>query len=118
MFAGSSEAGGEHRSGCSEWMVLVMGRKKKSTRRSKTRSAPYRLVWRQGRRTPIVVKKGQRVRAAKKGEGKIVRSRSANASELRTIRKGGWVRVAKDGSKPGQARYMKKNKSRVRPKFN
>lgn len=60
----------------------------------------------------------------KPSEGKIVKSRKANASEEKTIRKGGWVRVDKKGRKPGgkggygtgskirpQFKYKKKKKS-------
>ena len=78
--------------------------------------AKHRLTWRAGRRTPIVTPVGKRTRPAKKGEGKVVKSRRATAAEERQIAKGTWVRVAKNGSKPGSKAYAKTG-SRVRPKL-
>ena len=71
--------------------------------------AKHRLVWRKGRATPIVVALGSRVRPAKKGEGRVVASRMARASEERTIRSGRWVLTRPPG-KPNM-------KSGVRPKL-
>ncbi len=71
--------------------------------------AKHNLVWRKGRATAIVVKKGSRVRPPKKGEGKVIARRSARASEEKQIAKGEWVRTRR----PGHAG----EKSKVRPKL-
>lgn len=69
----------------------------------------HNLVWRAGRATATVVRKGSRIRPARKGEGKIVARRPARASEERQIAKGQWVRTRR----PGHAG----EKSKVRPKL-
>lgn len=76
--------------------------------------AEHRLTWREGRRTPIVTSVGKSTRPEKKGEGKVLKSRSATASEEKQISKGTWLRVAKDGSKPGSKAYANTS-SKVRP---
>lgn len=69
----------------------------------------HRLVWRQNRATPIVVKQGQRVRPPKKGEGRVVAGRPARAGEEKQIAAGRWVLTRR----PGHAG----EKSKVRPKL-
>ena len=77
--------------------------------------AGHRLVWLSNRNTPKVVSKGKRYKP-KPSEGKIVKSRAANASEERTIAKGGWVRVDKKGRKPGSKKGYGTG-SKIRPQF-
>lgn len=69
------------------------------------------LIFYENRRTPEVVAKGAKGKKGGAGTaaGKVVKRRPATKDEERTIANGGWVRVAKDGSKPGDAGY-KKNK--------
>jgi len=74
----------------------------------------YRLIWYANRNTPRVVKAGSKAKK-KPSEGKVVKSRAANADEVKTIRKGKWVRVDKNGKKAGQKGYG--TGSGVRPQF-
>ena len=74
----------------------------------------HRLVWLSNRNTPKVVAVGKRYKP-KPSEGKIVKSRRATASEEKTIRKGGWVRVDKKGRKPSSKSYG--TGSKIRPQF-
>ena len=74
----------------------------------------YRLIWYSGRNTPRVVKAGSSAKK-KPSEGKVVKSRAANADEVKTIRKGKWVRVDRNGKKAGQKGYG--TGSKVRPQF-
>ncbi len=74
----------------------------------------HRLVWMSRRNTPKVVAVGKRY-TPKKSEGKIVKSRRANAAEEKTIRKGGWVRVDRKGRKPSSKSYG--TGSKIRPQF-
>jgi len=76
--------------------------------------ASHRLVWYQNRNSPVVVTRGQRVQA-KPSWGKQVKSRPANAGEERTIASGGWVRVDRNGRRPGQSGYG--TGSKIRPQF-
>lgn len=62
------------------------------------------LVFFSNRSTPQVVSKGAKAKP-KKGYGKVTRRRAANASEERTIARGGWVRVDAKGNKPSSSRY-------------
>ncbi len=75
----------------------------------------HRLVWLSNRNTPKVVSVGKRYKP-KPSEGKIVKSRRATASEEKTIRKGGWVRVDKKGRKPGGKKGYGTG-SKIRPQF-
>jgi hypothetical protein len=77
--------------------------------------AKHRLIWLENRNTPKVVTAGTKY-TPKPSEGKVVKSRAANASEEKTIASGGWVRVDKTGKKPGQKGYG--TGSKVRPQFN
>lgn len=79
--------------------------------------AAHDLIFLENRRTPKVVSRGAKYKP-KPSEGKIVKRRKANAEEEKTIAKGDWVRVAKDGSRPGDAGYKSKNKSKIRPHLN
>lgn len=81
----------------------------------KRKRSGYTLVWRAGRNTPIVKRAGTRTRPARKGEGKVVKSRPATASEARQARAGKWVRVDRKGRRPGSKSYG--TGSRVRPQF-
>jgi hypothetical protein len=74
------------------------------------------LIFLEGRRTPKVVSRGARY-TPKRSEGRIVKRRKANADEERAIARGDWVRVNRDGKKPGQPGYMER-RSRVRPQHN
>ena len=74
----------------------------------------HRLIWYEGRNTPRVVAVGNTAKK-KPSEGKVVKSRMANASEEKTIAQGRWVRVDKNGKKAGQAGYG--TGSKVRPQF-
>jgi len=76
--------------------------------------AKHRLIWLSGRNTPKVVTAGTKY-TPKPSEGKVVKSRAANADEERTIAKGKWVRVDKNGKKAGQSGYG--TGSKVRPQF-
>jgi len=76
--------------------------------------AKHRLVWLSGRNTPKVVTAGKKY-TPKPSEGKVVKSRAANADEERTIANGGWVRVDKNGKKPSQSGYG--TGSKIRPQF-
>ena len=78
--------------------------------------AKHRLVWLSNRNTPKVVPAGSGPYKPKPSEGKVVKSRAANASEEKTISKGGWVRVDRTGKKPGSKGYG--TGSKVRPQFN
>lgn len=77
--------------------------------------AKHRLIWTQNRNTPKVVAAGSGPYKPKPSEGKVVKSRMANASEEKTIARGGWVRVNKAGKKPGQAGYS--GGSKIRPQL-
>jgi len=77
-------------------------------------SGGHRLIWLSGRNTPKVVAAGKKY-TPKPSEGKVVKSRKANAEEEATIRKGKWVRVDKNGKKAGQKGYG--TGSKVRPQF-
>lgn len=81
-----------------------------------TQFTEHDLLWVSGRRTPKVVPRGKRYTPTE-AEGRIVKRRKANADEERTIARGDWVRVAKDGKKPSDPGYKKKNPSRIRPKL-
>lgn len=73
------------------------------------------LVWLSNRNTPKVVSRGSKYKP-KPSEGRIVRRRKANASEEKTISKGGWVRVDRKGRKPGSKKGYGTG-SKVRPQF-
>lgn len=73
------------------------------------------LIWLSNRNTPKVVSRGAKYKP-KPSEGRIVRRRKANASEERTISKGGWVRVDRKGRKPGSKKGYGTG-SKVRPQF-
>ena len=77
--------------------------------------AKHRLVWYQNRNTPRVVTVGKSAKK-KPSEGKVVKSRPATAAEEKQIAKGTWVRVDRNGKKPGQKGYG--TGSKVRPQFN
>jgi hypothetical protein len=74
----------------------------------------HRLIWFSRRNTPKVMAVGKRY-TPKPSEGKVVKSRRANASEEATIRKGKWVRVDKNGKKPSAKSYG--TGSKIRPQF-
>lgn len=74
----------------------------------------HRLIWLQNRNTPKVMAVGKRYKP-KPSEGKIVKSRRANAAEERTIAKGRWVRVDKKGRKASSKSYG--TGSKIRPQF-
>ena len=74
----------------------------------------YRLIWYSGRNTPRVVRKGNTAKK-KKGEGQVVKTRDANAEEVKKIRKGEWLQVDRNGKKHGQRGYG--TGSKVRPQF-
>lgn len=76
--------------------------------------AKHRLTWYSNRNTPVVTKVGNRVKP-KPSWGKRVKSRPANASEERTIAKGKWVRVDRNGKRAGQKGYG--TGSKIRPQF-
>ena len=73
------------------------------------------LVWLSNRNTPKVVSKGARYKP-KPSEGRIVRRRAANASEEKTIARGGWVRVDRKNRRPGSKKGYGTG-SKVRPQF-
>ena len=76
----------------------------------------HRLIWTSNRNTPKVVKAGTGKRyKPKPSEGRIVKSRPANKAEERTIAKGGWVSVDKNGKRSGQKGYG--TGSKIRPQF-
>ena len=77
------------------------------------------LIWYEGRRTPEVVAKGAKGKKGGAGTaaGKVVKRRAATAQEEKDIAAGRWVRVNRDGKKPGQGGYMER-KSKVRPQNN
>ena len=77
--------------------------------------AKHRLVWYANRNTPRVVTVGKTAKK-KPSEGKVVKSRAATAAEEKQIAKGTWVRVDRNGKKPGQKGYG--TGSKVRPQFN
>ena len=77
--------------------------------------AKHRLIWTANRNTPKVVSMGNGKYKPKPSEGRVVKSRAANADEEKTIRKGKWVRVDKNGKKAGQKGYG--TGSKVRPQF-
>ena len=77
--------------------------------------AKHRLIWLENRNTPKVVTAGTKY-TPKPSEGKVVKSRAANASEEKTIASGGWVRVDKNGKKPSSKGYGAGG-SKVRPQF-
>lgn len=77
--------------------------------------AKHRLVWYANRNTPKVVAVGKTA-TKKPSEGKVVKSRAATAAEEKQIAKGTWVRVDRNGKKPGQKGYG--TGSKVRPQFN
>lgn len=78
--------------------------------------AKHRLIFLSGRNTPKVVTAGTGKRyKPKPSEGKVVRSRPATAAEERTIAKGRWVRVDRNGKRPGQKGYG--TGSKIRPQF-
>lgn len=79
-------------------------------------AAAHDLVWVEGRRTPKVVKKGERYKPSEK-EGRITKRRAATAEEEKTISRGDWVRVNEHGDKPSDSGYKRK-KSKVRPQKN
>ena len=74
----------------------------------------HRLVWYANRNSPQVVTQGQRANP-KPSWGKQVKSRPANQAEERTIAGGGWVRVDKNGKRPGAKGYG--TGSKIRPQF-
>lgn len=75
----------------------------------------HKLVWLSNRNTPKVVSVGKKYKP-KPSEGRIVRSRRANASEEKTISKGKWVRVDRKDRKPGSKKGYGTG-SKVRPQF-
>lgn len=75
--------------------------------------AQHDAVFLSGRRTPKIVKRGERYRPSE-AEGRIVKRRPCTQEEERTIRNGGWVRVNVDGKRPGDPGY-KDRKSKIRP---
>ena len=77
--------------------------------------AKHRLVWYANRNTPKVVTVGKTAKK-KPSEGSVVKSRPANAQEEKQIAAGRWVRVDRNGKKPGQKGYG--TGSKVRPQFN
>lgn len=77
--------------------------------------AKHRLVWLENRNTPKVLPAGSGPYKPKPSEGKVVKSRQANAQEESTIAKGGWVRVDKKGSTPSSSSYG--TGSKIRPQF-
>jgi hypothetical protein len=77
--------------------------------------AKHRLIFLKNRNTPKVVTAGTKY-TPKPSEGPVVKSRPANAAEEKTISNGGWVRVDRNGKKPGQEGYG--TGSKVRPQFN
>lgn len=74
----------------------------------------HRLIWLTNRNTPKVMAVGKRY-TPKPSEGSITKSRRATAAEEKTIRKGGWVRVDKNGRKPSAKTYG--TGSKIRPQF-
>lgn len=83
-------------------------------------ASAHDLIWYENRRTPEVVARGAKGKRGGAGTaaGKVVKRRAATAEEEKTIRNGGWVRKAKDGSKPGDSGYKSENKSKIRPQNN
>ena len=77
--------------------------------------AKHRLVWLENRNTPKVLPAGSGPYKPKPSEGKVVKSRQANAQEEATIAKGGWVRVDKTGKKASDPSYG--TGSKIRPQF-
>ena len=74
----------------------------------------HRLIWYEGRNTPRVVAVGNTAKK-KPSEGKVVKSRMANAQEEKDIAAGRWVRVDRNGKRAGQSGYG--TGSKVRPQF-
>jgi len=64
----------------------------------------HRLVFYENRSTPQVVGESGSAKS-KEGYGKVTHSRPANASEEKTIARGGWVRVDSKGNKPSSSSY-------------
>lgn len=64
----------------------------------------HRLVFYENRSTPQVVGESGSAKS-KAGYGKVTHSRPANASEEKTIARGGWVRVDSKGNKPSSSSY-------------
>ena len=82
--------------------------------------AGHSLIWYENRRTPEVVKKGERGEKGGAGTaaGKVVKRRDATEEEERMIARGDWVRVTPSGKKPSDPGYKADKRSKVRPKFN
>ena len=79
------------------------------------RTSPFAhdLVWLENRRTPKVVKKGEKYEPTD-AEGKITRRAPASEQDEKDIASGDWVRKNEHGDKPGDPGYKRK-KSKVRP---
>lgn len=76
--------------------------------------AEHDVLFLENRRTPKVVPRGKKY-TPKPSEGRIVKRRKATADEEKTIAKGDWLRVAKDGKKPSDPGYKRDNPSKIRP---
>jgi hypothetical protein len=77
--------------------------------------AEHDAIFLTNRRTPKIVKRGERY-TPKPSEGKIVKRRRLTADEEKVIARGDWLRVNQRGEKPGDSGYMKK-RSKVRPQL-
>jgi hypothetical protein len=82
-------------------------------------NAKHDVIFYEGRRTPEVVAKGAKGKKGGAGTkaGKVVKRRAATAEEEKAIARGDWLRVNRDGKKPGDGGYMKR-KSKIRPQNN
>ena len=76
--------------------------------------AEHDVLFLENRRTPKVVPRGKKY-TPKPSEGRIVKRRKATKDEEKTIAKGDWLRVAKDGKKPSDPGYKRDNPSKIRP---